>query len=172
EGDGTFTVEYYSDADAAAGLIPDGYGIGDVIPCSGEDIDGDGVYDDTLRVADFAFDEALDPASWDGNMPTAGIASYSDIASLYANHLDATFYTNHAFAWVVFGGNDAVLNGSLVARNESIVYGTPKAIMNYDARLLGGGDGFVGNMLPHTLAPMRVVQWRRHHEDPHRGVTL
>ena len=73
---------------------------------------------------------------------------------------------------MVFGNQDAELNGSLVARNESIVYGTPKAIMNYDSRLLGGSSGLMGNMLPNTLAPMRVVQWRRLEKDPHRAVVM
>ncbi|MFT6832231.1 MAG: hypothetical protein ACJAZN_002402 [Planctomycetota bacterium] len=172
EGDGEFTVERYTPEDAAAGLIPDGFSAGDVIPGTGEDIDGDGQYDDTLSVSDFAFEEDLEAIKWEGNMPPAGINDYSDIASMYANHLDATFYTNHAFAWVVFGNQDAELNGSLVARNESIVYGTPKAIMNYDSRLLGGSSGLMGNMLPNTLAPMRVVQWRRLEKDPHRAVVM
>ncbi|QDV06528.1 hypothetical protein Poly30_20380 [Planctomycetes bacterium Poly30] len=172
EGDGVFTVEHYSADDAAAGLIPDGFSVGDAIPGTGEDIDGDGQYDDTLNVADFAFEDDLESSKWDGNMPSGGIERYSDIASMYANHLDATFYTNHAFAWVVFGSQNAEINGSVVARNESIVYGTPRAIMNYDARLLGGGDGFVGDMLPNTAAPMRVVQWRRLQEDPHRAVVM
>jgi hypothetical protein len=170
EDDGIFTVETYSAADEAAGLIPPGFAVGDAIPGTGEDIDGDGVFDDTITVDDFAFTEPLDPSAWDGNMPAGGLNRYSDVASLYANHLDATFYTNHAFAWVVFGGQNAVLNGAMVARNESIVYGTPKAIMNYDSRLIGGANGFVGAMLPQTLAPMRVVQWRRIEEDPHRAV--
>lgn len=166
EGDGAFTTEFYSAADAASGLIPPGYGVGDRIPGTGEDIDGDGQFDGTLSVTDFEFDDPLDPSHWEGNMPGAGIASYSDVASLYANRLDASFYTNHAFSWVVFGGDDAEVNGAIIARNENIVYGTPNMVVNHDARLLGGNSGIAGDLLPQVLQPMRVLQWRRHESDP------
>ena len=52
EGNGTWDVRYYG-ADGqnqcGSGLIPAGYNVGDVIPGSGEDIDGDGRYDATIR---------------------------------------------------------------------------------------------------------------------------
>ena len=88
----------------------------------------------------------LDTATWGGNMPVGGIASYSSIASLYANQLDAIFYTNHSFCYVVFGSTDAVINGALVSRNENVVYGTPKLKFNYDCRLLGGKSGIAGEI--------------------------
>lgn len=166
EGDGVFTTETYSADDLAAGLIPDGFVVGDRIPGTGEDIDGDGEYDDTIDLSDFDFQDPLEAGYWEGNMPAAGIASYSDVASLYAHNLDASFYTNHAFSWVVFGSDDAVLNGAMIARNESIVYGTPSISMNHDARLLGGSDGIAGNLLPVSLQSMEVLQWRRRETDP------
>lgn len=166
EGDGVFTTELYTLEDEAAGLIPDGFGVGDRIPGSGEDIDGDGEYDDTLTLADFDFQDPLEPAFWEGNMTPSGITDYSAISTLYANHLDASFYTNHAFSWVVFGSDPAVLNGAMIARNESIVYGTPSIAMNHDARLLGGATGMAGDLLPLVLQPMRVLQWRRVPTDP------
>jgi len=166
EGDGAFTTEFYSAADAANGLIPPGFAIGDRIPGTGEDIDGDGQFDDTITMSDFDFDDPLDPSFWEGNMPGTGIAAYSDVASLYASHLDASIYTNHAFSWVVFGGDDAEINGSVVARNENIVYGTPSVNFNHDARLLGGNSGIAGDLLPQVLQPMRVLQWRRLETDP------
>ena len=171
ENDGVFTTEVYTAADAAQGLIPTGFSVGDRIPGTGEDIDGDGQFDDTITLADFDFQDALTPADWDGNMPPGGIANYSDIASLYANQLDASFYTNHAFSWVVLGRDPAVVNGAMIARNESIVYGTPTIDMNHDARLLGGNSGFAGDLLPQVLQPMRVLQWRRNEADPMRAVT-
>ena len=166
EGDGTFTTEFYSAADAANGLIPPGFAVGDRIPGTGEDIDGDGQFDDTIAMGDFEFDDPLDPSHWEGNMPGTGIAAYSDVASLYANRLDASFYTNHAFSWVVFGGADAEVNGAVVARNENVVYGTPSLNFNHDARLLGGNSGIAGHLLPQVLRPMRVLQWRRNETDP------
>jgi hypothetical protein len=110
--------------------------------------------------------DSMTAAKWAGNMPPSGIASYSSIASLYANNLDATFYTNHSFCYFVLGNQAARINGSMVARNENIVYGTPTIEMNYDARLLGGSTGAAGTMLPSTVAPLEVIQWRRLDEDP------
>lgn len=170
ENDGSFSVETYSIADAAAGLIPNGFNVGDPIPGTGEDIDGDGQYDATTTLTDFDFQDVLSPTHWGGNMPAGGIAAYSAISSLYANHLDGTFYTNHAFAWVVFGSQDAVINGAMVARNESIVYGTPSLTINHDARLLGGASGVAGDLLPRIIQPVETVQWRRNEEDPHRAI--
>ncbi len=168
EGDGIFSVEYYTAEDAIAGSIPSGYGIGDVIPGSGEDIDGDGVFDGQTTIDDLDFEDSLNSGEWGGNMPPGGYSRYKDIASLYANQLDATFYTNHSFCWAVWGSNPAEINGSLVCRNENIVYGTPKINMNYDRRLLGGRNGAAGGLLPQVLGPVEIVQWRRLDTDPLR----
>ncbi len=170
EDDGVFTAEYYSAQDALLGLIPTGYSVGDVIPGSGEDIDGDGQYDNTTTLADFAISAPLDPSYWEGNMPLTGIARYQDIASMYAARLDGIFYTNHAFTYVVFGSTDAVINGAVISRNEAIVYGTPNANINYDARLLGGGNGFAGNLLPRVLGSPVFERWRQLDEDPNSSV--
>ena len=170
EGDGIFTVEYYSAGDDALGIIPDGFSVGDIIPGSGEDIDGDGKFDAQSGLSDLDMQDSMTVAKWEGNMPAAGIASYSSIGSLYANNLDATFYTNHSFCYFVVGGSPARINGSMVARNENIVYGTPRIEMNYDVRLLGGSTGAAGTMLPTTTAPLEVIQWRRLDEDPLRNM--
>lgn len=166
EGDGVFTVEYYSQADADHGLIPPGLGVGDVIPGTGEDIDGDGQYDPQTSLADIDLSSPLDQAHWDGNMPAAGIASYSDISSLYANNLDAVFYTNHSFSWSVRGSQPARINGALISRNENIVYGTPSLEMNYDARMLGGNSGLGGNLLPKTVSRPEFLRWMILDRDP------
>lgn len=171
EGDGIFTIEYYTVEDEALGQIPTGYSVGDGIPGTGEDIDGDGVYDGPNTLADLDFQDSLTPTYFGGNMPSGGISNYNTIASMYANRLDATFYTNHSFSWVVFGSEVAEINGSLVCRNENIVYGTPRIDMNYDPRLLGGKQGMAGGLLPQTMAPMEVLQWRRLQVDPMRQVT-
>src|SRR5262249_8804931 len=55
EGDGVWTVERYTQQQYDLGLVPPGKNVGDVIPGSGEDIDGDGVFDDTLTLNDFNF---------------------------------------------------------------------------------------------------------------------
>lgn len=168
EDDGIFTTETYTQADYDLGIIPPGYSIGDVVPGSGEDIDGDGQYDDTVSLLDIDLKSSLDTSNWGGNMPLAGISNYKDISTLYANQLDAVFYTNHAFCWVVLGGSDAVINGALVSRNESVVYGTPSLKVNHDSRLLGGANGMAGDLLPRAIQPPVVVRWKRLTEDPLR----
>ncbi|MCC6405548.1 MAG: hypothetical protein IT453_00180 [Planctomycetes bacterium] len=170
EGDGTFTIDHYTDADLALGLIPAGKNVGDPIPGTGEDIDGDGVYDDSLTLADVTLTTAMNTTNFGGNMPASGIASYSSISSLYANQLDAVFYTNHSFCWTVLGSSDAKINGSIVSRNENIVYGTPKAVFNYDSRLLGGNTGKCAPFLPRTLHDPEILRWTRLDFDPNRYV--
>ena len=171
EDDNVFTVESYSALDAALGLIPQGYSVGDTIPGSGEDIDGDGQYDSGTTLADIDFSVPLTAANWGGNMPAAGIASYNTVASLYANNLDAVFYTNHSFCYVVLGGTTARINGSLVSRNENIIYGTPTVEMNHDSRLLGGAGGVAGAWLPQVMQPPQILRWQRLTADPHHDVT-
>lgn len=168
EGDGVFTVEYYTEQDLALGLIPPGSSVGDPIPGTGEDIDGDGVYDGTTTLADIDLSVPLDTANWGGNMPPGGINAYRDIASLYANHLDAVFYTNHSFCYLVLGSQPARINGALVSRNENIIYGTPSIEMNHDARLLGGSTGMAGDLLPRVMQPVEILRWRQLVRDPNR----
>lgn len=169
EGDGTFTIEHYTESDAALGLIPAGFDVGDPIPGTGEDIDGDGVYDPRITLADMDLAAALNTTNWAGNIPAAGVASYASISSIRANRLDAVFYTNHAFCWTVLGGSPAQINGALVSRNESIVYGTPSLSFNHDARLLGGASGRASNLLPSTIQPMEILRWTTHESDPLRA---
>ncbi len=169
EGDGQFTVQRYTDADAELGIIPAGKHVGDVIPGTGEDIDGDGVYDGTTSLAAVAVSTPLTSANWGGNMPASGIASYSSIASMQASRLDATFYTNHSFCYVVLGRESAQINGSLVSRNENIIYGTPSMDFNYDARLLGGNTGMAAALLPRTVRPPEILRWSHLDHDPNRA---
>jgi len=172
EDDGLFTVEYYSEDDLTLGLIPPGKNVGDVIPGSGEDIDGDGIYDNTINITDDVdFQCGLNDSNWGGNMPMGGI-SYSSIASLYANNLDAVFYTNHSFCYVVMGSDKAKINGALVSRNEDIVYGTPTIEMNYDCRLLGGGAGVLSEYLPQTMKPVQILRWHALDYDPNKYIVF
>jgi len=170
EGDGVWTVETYSQVDADLGLIPPGSNIGDPIPGTGEDIDGDGLYDDTTTLADVDITVPLDTANWGGNMPGSGISNYRDIATLYAHTLDAVFYTNHSFCYTVLGSTPASINGALVSRNENIVYGTPRIDINYDNRLLGGSTGMAGDLLPKVMQSPTVVRWQELDRDPNRYV--
>ena len=173
EGDGVWTVERYSKADLAAGLIPAGKNVGDPIPATGEDIDGDGVQDMTLTLADLELPSggAMSSSDWGGNLPVGGVSKYSDIASMKMTNIDATLYTNHAMAWTALpgSGNDIEVNGALIARNEAIIYGADSITFNYDCRLLGGNQGFAQTLfeLPQVVAPLRTVSWRALDFDPY-----
>jgi len=172
EGDGIFTIETYTAMDDALGLIPPGKSVGDPIPGTGEDIDGDGVYDDTTTLTDLQISIPLDQANWGGNMPAAGISNYSNIGSLYANNLDATFYTNHTFAYLVLGGSAANVNGAIISRNEAIVYGTPAINVNHDSRLLGGNSGLMSDLMPKTMQSPVILRWTVLDNDPNRYVAV
>jgi hypothetical protein len=166
ENDGVFTIETYTAEDLALGLIPPGKSVGDPIPGTGEDIDGDGEFDDTLTLADVELAMPLTGADWAGNLPAGGVSDYSSIASLYANEIDAVLYTNHSFSWVVIGSQPAVITGSLTSRNENIVYGTPSINTVYDARLLGRASGMAAELLPRTLRPARILSMTPLDQDP------
>ena len=168
EDDNVWSVELYTVEDLANGLIPPGFNVGDAIPGTGEDIDGDGQYDGGTSLADIDITTPLDTSNWGGNMPGAGISSYSDIASLYADHIDAVLYTNHSFCYLVLGSNTAKINGALVSRNENIIYGTPTIEMNHDARLLGGSTGMASSLLPKVMQSPQIVRWQRLDRDPNR----
>jgi hypothetical protein len=170
ENDGVFTIQHYSAQDQALGLIPPGAHVGDPIPGTGEDIDGNGVYDGSMTLANIINPPALNTTNWGGNMPVGGIANYHDVASMTANHMDAVFYTNHSFCYTVLGGQPATINGALVSRNEDIIYGTPNVQFNYDCRLLGGSSGMASKFLPTTMQPVQVVRWAPLDHDPNKSL--
>jgi hypothetical protein len=166
EDDGVWTVEYYSQSNEDMGLLPDGFDVGDVIPGTGEDIDGDGQYDDASSYSDLPTKTPVKKGQFVGNHPQGAIAKYSSIASMYANQIDAVLYTNHSFSWAVFGGQPAEINGALICRNENIVYGTPSISLNYDTRLLGGNSSMAADLLPRILTPPQIVRWTQLDFDP------
>ncbi|HVS08694.1 MAG TPA: hypothetical protein VMS76_02380 [Planctomycetota bacterium] len=168
EGDGVFTIQKYTEADLAHGLIPPGKNVGDPIPGTGEDIDGDGVYDPQITLSDIDITVPLNPSHWGGNMPAGGHAKYKDIATMKADTLEAVFYTNHSFCWVVTGSGPARINGALVSRNENIIYGTPAMVCNYDSRLLGGNTSLAAGLLPTSMLPAQVLRWVQLDRDPNR----
>lgn len=168
EDDGVFTVQRYTADDLARGLIPPGLGVNSPIPGTGEDIDGDGAFDDTLTLANLDLPAALNPTNWGGTI-TSSVA-YSSIASGAMTRLDGAFYTNHAFAWLTTPSSAIHMNGAMVSRNESVIYGGPGLHMNYDARLLGGSNTVIGDLLPRTLGPIAVREWTVLPNDPHAAV--
>ena len=166
EDDGQFTVQRYTADDQARGLIPAGKSVNDPIPGTGEDIDGDGVFDNTLTIANLDLPAALNPTNWGGTID--GSVTYSSIANGAMTRLDGAFYTNHAFAWLTTPSSAINMNGAMASRNESVIYGGPGLHMNYDARLLGGSNTVIGDLLPKTLGPIVVRDWTMLPNDPHR----
>ncbi|KPK99957.1 MAG: hypothetical protein AMK75_06125 [Planctomycetes bacterium SM23_65] len=161
ENDGKWTVEHYTAQHARDGLIPEGSHIGEAIPGTGEDIDGDGKYDPGTQMTEFNTKAPLSRQYWGGNFPQGvGHLKYKTICdnNHKINRLDGAFYTNHTFAMLTLDwGHDLNINGCLVSRNEAIVYGTKHAILNYDLRLLEEGFGL---QLPRTWKPLQLVMWR------------
>jgi hypothetical protein len=164
EGDHKFTVEEYTQAQFDLGLVPPGKNVGDPIPGSGEDIDGDGDWDKTATVHEFKLPAQLDSGEWAGNLP-AGTTSYSEISSIVMTKVQATLYTNHTAALLTLAWDQPFeLFGSLVSRNESLIYGTSEMNLVHDRRLAGGG-GLFGNLLPQAPIPMQILAWQRYAGD-------
>ncbi|MDP2895087.1 MAG: hypothetical protein Q8Q12_00840 [bacterium] len=169
EGDSTWTVDSYTQEDLEAGLIPPGKGVGDVVPGSGEDIDGDGVTDGRIGTNDFSLPAALKTQYWGGWTPPEIVWPLSGInygqflnqaGAFCLNHIDALMYTNHATAgaWGKNSPGTHILGG-IVSRVEAIVLYTGSADWTHDERFTGGGEEF-GFLLPRVKSPIAIVHWR------------
>jgi len=182
EGDGAWTVSRYTDQDLALGLIPAGKSVGDVIPGSGEDIDGDGIRDGQITLAHVtALEDPFNPGLWEGNppphdpgeAPSGPVDSadfhkidhgraqhYEDIATVYVDRIDACLYTNHACAgFLVSPSKPIEFNGGLVSRNESIIYSAPGLRFNHDERLTGRTAEHFGMWLPVAWRELQIICW-------------
>ena len=159
EEDDQFTIEHYGAMHLEEGLIPEGGSVGDPIPNTGEDIDGDGVYDPRVAMSEFTIPAALTSGNWAGNVPD-GNPTYSEVSTVSEmTRLDAAFYTNHHFAMLTIAwDHDMHFNGCIVSRNESIIYGTETINLHYDYRLLGEGESH-GFYLPKVWNPVKVIYW-------------
>jgi cytoskeletal protein CcmA (bactofilin family) len=95
-----------------------------------EDLDGDGIF----RNYNYGWNDV--------NIQTnirnfarcpAGVTSYNQVSTNSINKLEGILYTNHALAGLVGYNGGLTTNGSLVSKDESIVYYT-RLTMNYDER--------------------------------------
>ena len=158
EDDGVFTVDHYTAEDAALGRIPAGRAVGDAIPGSGEDIDGDGACDATITLSAFDLAATLASGTWAGNLPPE-TTKFSSLSTTKVKTVHGVLYTNHAAAMVTLAyGYDFNLFGALVSRNESMIYGTNSLNLWHDRRLAGGG--LFGPLLPQVALPLAVRSWR------------
>ena len=137
EADGFFTViiadnaghQHQADLPIVGGSaqVPSGYHI---VPGTGEDVDGDGRFGSTY---DYSRDIGFDDAFTSFYNVSASMTSYADFASSSVARMDGVFYTNHALAGWFTGG--CQFNGSVVARNESMILTSGSVTMNHDERL-------------------------------------
>ncbi len=162
EADGYFTViiadgnghQHQADLPIVGGTaqVPSGYHI---VPGTGEDIDGDGQYGGTYNYSDdIGFDVALTNFH---NLP-GGISSYADLASFSVSRMDGIFYTNHALAGWFDGGCE--FNGSVVARNESMILTSGNVKMNHDERLSSNYQDLMAmNMYVPLTKAYSTISW-------------
>jgi hypothetical protein len=164
EANGTFSViiadeygnQHLADLPISGGeaQVPNGY---HVVPGTGEDVDGDGLYGDPYSYnTDLNFNTAFNAANYFNLNPA--ITQYSGFADFSAARLDGIFYTNHAFAgWF---NDNAVFNGSVIARNEAIVINGSHVTMNHDSRL---SQNYVDLMAMNIYMPLikrySTVSW-------------
>jgi len=171
EDDGIWTVSKYTDADADAGLIPPGKTVGDVIPGSGEDIDGDGLRDGQTKMHEFDIPASLKLQNWVSNNLGNNTVQYNTISTVEISQVDAVFYTNHTLAGLLTNwGGDIQLNGSIISRNESIIYGANRLIMNHDERLTGRNGEFFGLKVPESWDSLKPLLWEFNKALPMRQV--
>jgi hypothetical protein len=155
EGDGVFSIETYSQLHADLGLIPPEL-VGQPIPGTGEDIDGDGQYDPRTSMSEFDLPSPLNSGLWGGNL-APGTTNYNEVATNQIARVDGALYTNHTLAGrIENSGAEIRFNGCVISRNEAIVFNASQLIFNHDARLLGGGKAF-GFHVPLTWAPIKVL---------------
>ncbi len=132
--------------------VPSGYHI---VAGTGEDIDGDGQYGGTYSYGDdIGFDVSLSNFY---NLP-AGVSSYSDMSSSSVTDMDGVFYTNHALAGWFQGGCE--FNGSVVARNESMILTSGDVKLNHDERLSSNYQDLMDmNMYVPLTKAYSTVSW-------------
>ncbi len=93
-----------------------------------EDLDEDGIFDDNYNWSDIETQASI--TEFD-NLPD-GVSNFSDLAVNTTSKVEAVFYTNHAFA--ARTGYDIQFNGSVISKDEAIIYRN-NLTMNYDERM-------------------------------------
>ncbi len=157
EDNNQWDVDHYQSGD----VIPSGMHVGDVIPGSIEDIDGDGAYTPAASLNDFACSVPLVTTSWSGNFPSLARLSWSSLCPNGNNisNLNGAFYTNHSIAMYSSANGVVDINGCIVSHNEDLIYSGSQLRMDYDPRLLLENSPF-GLVLPMTWKAPQLMMWR------------
>ena len=120
-----------------------------------EDLDGDGVKDGNYNWSDI---RTQVPISEFTNCPN-GVRDFKDVADNTLNRMDGIFYTNHAFAGRT--GNGMQINGSIISKDEAIVYRNTITV-NYDERIhsryTSGEERFIDVDLPVSKS-VDIIRW-------------
>jgi hypothetical protein len=147
-----------------------------VIPGSGEDIDGDGVYDPKMKPkdavcftpaiadslgnspsdADIIATLKLKPAEWGGTFNLGNDANGQAFSTVVgtAGGCDALIYTNH-----LAGGNiGGPTNGCYIVRIEATTGSNLKS--NHDDRVMGGGALSDMSMLLPSTPYFEIIGWK------------
>ena len=110
-------------------------------------------------MSEFHIPTAVRTTTWVGNVPS-GTPTFGSLSSTQITNVDAAIYTNHTIGMLTLAyGQNLTFRGCVVSRNEAIVYGTDKLVLNYDYRLLGDGESH-GFYLPKVWKAVEVVMWR------------
>ncbi len=174
ENDGKWTVEYDTN--------------GNVIPGTGEDIDGDGVYDATGTLNDFNLASSTfttNHTAWGGNIPS-GVTKFSDVtywdddlnkpavgtgstnfpevhAVLYTNHFLGGYIKNDSYNYkddtskMQNNTKNIVFFGSVICRNESIIYDSSNIYFYHDDRISADSGKRFNLMLPRVWNPLSII---------------
>lgn len=104
EGNSTWDVQVYGadgQSQCGSGLIPAGFAVGDVIPGSGEDIDGDGRFDDRIQRGSLATT----------GIPSSGSSSFAFPENIN-DRLNSGVANPNTAAWIDTDGDGLIWRGS------------------------------------------------------------
>ncbi|TET32003.1 MAG: hypothetical protein E3J72_20765 [Planctomycetota bacterium] len=165
EGDGEWTAARYTAGDVTVGILPAGKRPGDILPGSGEDLDGDGLFDDSSDVSEFYIGGdsrgRLNPDEWI-NLPE-GIFMFNALSTSKIETVQAACFCARFAAGRITSRNprsDFTLFGTLICGSDALVHTVKTCIFRYDVRLAGGGAAF-GDFLPAAWAPVRILDEKK-----------
>ncbi len=166
-----WNVQRYTAEDAAEGRMPAGFSIGDAVPGTGEDFDGDGKEDPRLTVQEFKPRDGADMESvntnfeklttqyWGGN-PPGGSKTLKNYTSKRTDRLDAVLFTNKLFTSYVSVGR-LIWNGSIIGRLEGAILGG-NWTFNFDRRIMAVSELSNSFELPVVLKEIEVRDYQIH----------
>lgn len=170
ENDGNWTVQ----VDTGSGMLqtqtlssPYTPTHGNVVPGTGEDLDGNGAYTAAYTYNDFLFQDASgNPTSTVANPPYANwsAASYTAFAGANSNttfpaHIDGFLYCNHIIGGYIGDDVDPILfHGGIAARAMlTVPYSQSSVTYEHDERIIGRAQ--FGQILP-AVPLVTVTQWK------------